>query len=244
MQAGFKPDQVSIEGRHSGYSRISDEADAKEHVFHFCPECGSSVVYTEPTEPDLIVVSVGSFADPSFPPPTESGYDSQRHAWVVLPDTIMRGPAPELWDPVRPLYEAGEYAEAADRGLRVIEANPGHPDLYFKRRVLREPRRADGGRARAPRSRDRDVRRMPGDGEGRLGLRPDSRQAGVRRARRPLAAPRIARDDLRDHPVVLAEAADSLEALTLEPREVRPCRFAERSHVEARHPRRRRGYAV
>ncbi len=131
MQAAFTPDQVTIEGRYSDYMRISDEADAKEHVFHFCPECGSQVFYTEPTEPDLMVVSVGSFADPSFPPPTESSYDSRRHAWVVLPDTIMRGPAPELWDPIRPLYEAGEYAEAADRGLTVIEAHPGHPDLYF-----------------------------------------------------------------------------------------------------------------
>ena len=49
---------------------ISDEADRKEHVFHFCPDCGSQVFYTEPDEPDLIVVSVGSFADPTFPPPT------------------------------------------------------------------------------------------------------------------------------------------------------------------------------
>ena len=68
MQAGFRTDQVRIEGRYSDYSRISDEADRKEHILHFCPECGSQVFYTEPTEPDFVVVSVGSFADPSFPP--------------------------------------------------------------------------------------------------------------------------------------------------------------------------------
>jgi hypothetical protein len=56
----------------------------------FCPDCGSQVFYTEPTEPDLIVVSVGSFADPSFPPPTESGYDSRRHPWLAVPATIER----------------------------------------------------------------------------------------------------------------------------------------------------------
>jgi hypothetical protein len=55
-----------------------------------CPECGSQVFYTEPTEPDLIVVSVGAFADPSFPPPTESGYDSRRQPWLALPATIER----------------------------------------------------------------------------------------------------------------------------------------------------------
>jgi hypothetical protein len=70
MRAGFKRDQVQVTGRFNDFSRISDEADRKEHVFHFCPACGSQVFYTEPTEPDLIVVSVGSFADPSFPPPT------------------------------------------------------------------------------------------------------------------------------------------------------------------------------
>ena len=85
MQAGFKADQVQIVGRFSDYARVSDEADRKEHVFHFCPDCGSQVFYTEPTEPDLVVVSVGSFADPSFPPPTESGYDSRRHQWVGCP---------------------------------------------------------------------------------------------------------------------------------------------------------------
>ena len=101
MQAAFEANQVQVVGRFSDFSRISDEEDQKEHVFHFCPDCGSQVFYTEPDEPDLVVVSVGSFADPSFPPPTESGYDARRHHWVALPDSIQRF-APELWDPVRP----------------------------------------------------------------------------------------------------------------------------------------------
>jgi hypothetical protein len=130
MQAGFKADQVEVAGRFHDFSRISDEADRKEAVFHFCPECGSQVFYTEPTEPDLIVVSVGSFADPTFPPPTESGYDSRRHPWVGLPDSIQRY-APELWDPVRPLYAAGEYAEAAERGRELIAARPDQAYLYY-----------------------------------------------------------------------------------------------------------------
>ncbi len=91
MQAAFEPRQVQVFGRHSTYTRISDEEDRKPHDFHFCPDCGSQVFYTEPDEPDLIVVSVGSFADPSFPPPTESGYDSRRHSWLAVPDTIGRG---------------------------------------------------------------------------------------------------------------------------------------------------------
>ena len=130
MQAAFKPDQVEVVGRFSDYTRVSDEADRKAHDFHFCPDCGSQVFYTEPTEPDLIVVSVGSFADPSFPPPTESGYDSRRHPWVGLPEAIRRYAA-EAWDSVRPLYEAGEYAQAADRGRELIDAYPDQGSLFY-----------------------------------------------------------------------------------------------------------------
>jgi hypothetical protein len=128
MQAAFRPDQVQVVGRFNDYARISDEADRKEHAFHFCPDCGSQVFYTEPEEPDLIVVSVGSFADPSFPPPTESGYDHRRQTW--LPDSLAPDPAREAWAPVHPLYEAGRYAEAVDRGREVLEAFP-HPRVFY-----------------------------------------------------------------------------------------------------------------
>jgi hypothetical protein len=130
MQAGFKANQVQVTGRFNDYSRSSDEADRKEHVFHFCPDCGSQVFYTEPDEPDLVVVSVGSFADPSFPPPTSSGYDSRRHHWLALPDSIQRY-SPELWDPVRPVYAAGKYADAADLGRELVEDHPDEAFLYF-----------------------------------------------------------------------------------------------------------------
>jgi len=66
MQAGFNADQVQVVGRFSDFARISDEADRKEHVYHFCPDCGSQVFYTEPTERSLFVVSRGSLATP-FP---------------------------------------------------------------------------------------------------------------------------------------------------------------------------------
>ncbi len=138
MQAGFKTKQVQIIGRFNDYSRISDEADRKEHVFHFCPDCGSQVFNTDPTDPDLIVVAVGSFADPSFPPPTESGYDSRRHPWVGLPDSIPRY-APELWDPVRPLYDAGRYADGG-QGPRAHRGAPARGTSTTTQRAARASR--------------------------------------------------------------------------------------------------------
>jgi hypothetical protein len=37
----------------------------------------------------------------------------------------------ELWAPLRPLYEAGEYAEVADRGRGLAEAQPQYADLFY-----------------------------------------------------------------------------------------------------------------
>jgi len=73
---------------------------------------------------------VGCFADPSFPPPTESGYDSRRHPWVRLPESVSLY-APEVWDPARPLFAEGKYAEAAELGRGLIEQRPDQAFLYF-----------------------------------------------------------------------------------------------------------------
>jgi hypothetical protein len=39
--------------------------------------------------------------------------------------------APELWDPVRPVYAAGCYAEAAEMGLALIAARPDQAYLFY-----------------------------------------------------------------------------------------------------------------
>src|SRR5581483_4408812 len=37
----------------------------------------------------------------------------------------------EFWAPLVPLYEAGSYAEAADRGRELVEAHPEFPALLY-----------------------------------------------------------------------------------------------------------------
>ena len=37
----------------------------------------------------------------------------------------------ELWAPLGALYQAGEYAEAADRGRVLVEAHPEYPALLY-----------------------------------------------------------------------------------------------------------------
>jgi tetratricopeptide (TPR) repeat protein len=36
-----------------------------------------------------------------------------------------------FWAPLRPLYEAGEYAEVADRGRELLDAHPQYADLFY-----------------------------------------------------------------------------------------------------------------
>jgi hypothetical protein len=86
-QARFLAENARIEGRHTDYTRLSDE-EGQSHTFSFCPECGATVFYTSEPMPELIAVPVGAFADPTFPPPRVSVYESRRHAWVVLPADI------------------------------------------------------------------------------------------------------------------------------------------------------------
>jgi tetratricopeptide (TPR) repeat protein len=37
----------------------------------------------------------------------------------------------EIWAPMRPLYEAGEYAEVADRLRVAVDAHPQYADLFY-----------------------------------------------------------------------------------------------------------------
>ena len=74
---------MRVSGRHSEYVRTSDEGE--ERSFHFCPECGATVFYTLETAPDVTAVPIGAFADPTFPQPWVSVYESRRHPWVAVP---------------------------------------------------------------------------------------------------------------------------------------------------------------
>jgi hypothetical protein len=85
-QARFVEEDVRIEGRHTDYTRISDDGEAR--TFSFCPECGATVFFKLDSAPGFIAVPVGAFADPGFPPPRRSIYESRMHSWVVMPDTI------------------------------------------------------------------------------------------------------------------------------------------------------------
>lgn len=83
QQARFPRAGVVISGASSAYVRTGDEGS---HVtFHFCPACGSTVYYEAEGLEDFLAIPVGAFADPGFPAPIVSVYESRKHQWVVPP---------------------------------------------------------------------------------------------------------------------------------------------------------------
>ena len=85
--AGFST-PFKVFGTATEYVRTGDHG--AQFRFRFCPVCGTTVFHTEEGYDHSVSVAVGAFADPSFPAPRVSVYDSRRHAWVQLPDGTTR----------------------------------------------------------------------------------------------------------------------------------------------------------
>ena len=82
-QARFRPDQITVAGKSTVWKRTADSGSVV--TYHFCPTCGSTVYWESESFPGLVVVAIGNFADPTFPPPTIAVWEEARHPWVVLP---------------------------------------------------------------------------------------------------------------------------------------------------------------
>jgi len=83
VQARFPRENVSISGASTEYVRTGDEGSRIR--FHFCPICGSTVYYEAEGLEAFLAIPVGAFADPCFPAPRVSVYESRKHGWVVTP---------------------------------------------------------------------------------------------------------------------------------------------------------------
>lgn len=78
-----------IEGEIAVWRRGSDAGRWSEQVF--CPGCGGLVFMRAEALTDAISVSVGSFADPCFPPPSSVHNRSHRPDWYCLAEEVADG---------------------------------------------------------------------------------------------------------------------------------------------------------
>lgn len=82
VQARWPAEQVRVEGRSSRWTRTADSGLSA--TYHFCPDCGANVHYMTEHMPGLVAIPVGAFADPAFPPPRYSVWESRKHPWVAI----------------------------------------------------------------------------------------------------------------------------------------------------------------
>lgn len=75
-----------VAGEASEHIRTGDRGSRAR--FRFCPVCGSNLFHTQEGDDEMVLVAVGCFADPDFPPPTDSLYESRKHNWVRMPPGI------------------------------------------------------------------------------------------------------------------------------------------------------------
>jgi len=80
--AYFEREQVRIEGTSTVYVR--DAAEGRKLRNHFCPTCGTNLFWEFDLRPNQIGVAVGGYVDPSFPAPTRSVWEENRHEWITF----------------------------------------------------------------------------------------------------------------------------------------------------------------
>ena len=83
-----------------------EQVAAPTGTFVFAPPGVKRTAFAE--EPETTVIALGGTPGKAYQP----------DGW-------------EIWAPLTPLYKAGEYAEAADRGRELVEAHPHYDGLLY-----------------------------------------------------------------------------------------------------------------
>ncbi len=91
---------------HATFELDGDRVDAPAGTFVFARPGVKRTAFAE--EPETTIIALGGTPGKAYEP----------DGW-------------EVWGPLRPLYEAGEYAAAADRGRVLVEAHPQYPELLY-----------------------------------------------------------------------------------------------------------------
>ena len=134
-RAGNEELYLVLQGR-AAFELDGERVDAPAGTFVVARPGVKRTAFAE--EPETTILAVGGTPGEEYEP----------HGW-------------EFWAPMAQLYESGDYAEAADRGTRSGRGASRVRRPPLQPRLLREPRRPDRRRDRAPPSLDRAVGAVP-----------------------------------------------------------------------------------
>jgi tetratricopeptide (TPR) repeat protein len=91
---------------HAVFELDGDRVDAPAGTFVFARSGVKRTAFAE--EPETTIIALGGTPGKAYEP----------DGW-------------EVWAPLNPLYKAGEYAEAADRGRVLVESYPQYAGLFY-----------------------------------------------------------------------------------------------------------------
>ena len=103
---GEEEELYLVQRGHARFELDGDRVDAPAGTFVFAGPGVKRTAFAE--EPATTIIALGGTPGQVYEP----------DGW-------------ELWGPLRPLYESGEYAEAADRGRKLYEAHPEYRGLLY-----------------------------------------------------------------------------------------------------------------
>ena len=79
--AWYAKSDLRITGNYKTFTRPIDGRTVSNH---FCPNCGSNMLWEASKREGLIAIAVGMFGDPTFPPPARSIFEEVKHPWIEL----------------------------------------------------------------------------------------------------------------------------------------------------------------
>ena len=88
--AYFPQEAVAISGSPREFTRPTDAGNT--FTTGFCAECGSTLYAKASRMPEITGITVGTLANPTYPPPVRSVYEQSKHDWVSLPDSLSHHP--------------------------------------------------------------------------------------------------------------------------------------------------------
>jgi hypothetical protein len=81
-------DALTIEGTVKAFSSVGGSGNPL--LRHFCPECGSSIAEESVARPGIMVLTVGTFDDPTIAKPGREIFRDRAWPWLHLDGEIPR----------------------------------------------------------------------------------------------------------------------------------------------------------